>query len=186
MSAALGIQTFVGDAEPLDRLAANDVLIKDLVDIVLCNAAIPDAFWIDDYRGTVLALVHATGLVGADSSLQSAPGSSGLEEPIEFPSVPRVATSTRMLRVSMIGADENVSMKWRHWVEGTRCKVAGARGPLFLEAQGPLVSILVTINLELMRLSNLLQEIRFLKDVLLPGCVVDDVSGTRISVQRVL
>lgn len=111
VSTALSIETFVGNTKPLDRLATNDVLIQNLVDIVLCNATVPHGFWVDDYGRTVLALVHAPSFVGADSSLQAAPGSSGLEKLMQFPTIRRVAASTRMLRVSMVGADEDVSMK---------------------------------------------------------------------------
>jgi hypothetical protein len=68
----LRVEAFVGQTKAFDWLAADDVRIDDFVDVGFGDEAIPDGLRIDDKVGTVLALVEASGLIGADAAFQSA------------------------------------------------------------------------------------------------------------------
>jgi len=68
------VQTLVGEAKAFYGVAAYDVRLDDLVYVRLGDVAVPDGFGIYDYVRTVLALIEATGLVGADAAFQSAGG----------------------------------------------------------------------------------------------------------------
>ena len=68
------VQAVVCEAEAFYRLSRFDVGRDDLVDVGFGDVAVPDGFGIDDYVGAVLALVEASGLVGADAAFESALG----------------------------------------------------------------------------------------------------------------
>ena len=72
MLAGFGIEAGVGQAQPLDRLTANDVGFDDLVDVGFGDVPVPDGFWIDNDRRTVLALIQAAGLIRPHFALQAA------------------------------------------------------------------------------------------------------------------
>ncbi len=61
-----GIEAGVGDLQPLHRFAVEDVRLDDLVDIGQGDMSVPNGFWIDDDGRPVLALIEASGFVGAD------------------------------------------------------------------------------------------------------------------------
>jgi hypothetical protein len=63
MRAALGVQALVRDAQPFHGPAGDQVLCNDLRGVLGTHAAVPDGLRIDHYRGPVLALVQAAGLV---------------------------------------------------------------------------------------------------------------------------
>src|SRR5712691_6088357 len=65
--------------QALDRLAADEVLLDDLVDVLQGNPAVPDALGVDDHRAAPLAVVQAACLVGADVRAQPARFQCGLE-----------------------------------------------------------------------------------------------------------
>src|SRR3954453_12969964 len=52
--------------EPFDRPAADYVRVDDLVHVIDGDMSVPDALGIDDQVRTVLALVEASGLIGAN------------------------------------------------------------------------------------------------------------------------
>ncbi len=66
VGAALRIQARIGDDQALDRLVSEDVGLDDFVDIAGMHAAVPHGVRIDDDGGPVLALLQASGLVGAN------------------------------------------------------------------------------------------------------------------------
>jgi len=57
--AALGIDALIGQAKPLHRTAADQVLLHDLRRIFGSHVAIPNRLWIHHHRGAVFALVQA-------------------------------------------------------------------------------------------------------------------------------
>jgi hypothetical protein len=63
MRTALGIHALVWQAQPLHRPPANQMLLDNCNRIFRLYAAVPDCLWINHYRGTMLALIQATGLV---------------------------------------------------------------------------------------------------------------------------
>jgi hypothetical protein len=71
VGAALGVKAGVGEYETLDGTAVEEVLVDDLGHIFDVDEAVPDGVGIDDDNGTVLALVEAGELVGADLSLEA-------------------------------------------------------------------------------------------------------------------
>ena len=62
----LGVDAGFGKAETLDGAAFDEVLLDDLGDVAGVNIAVPDSLGVDDHDGTVLALIEASGLIGAD------------------------------------------------------------------------------------------------------------------------
>lgn len=77
---ALRIEAGIGNDEPLHRMAAGNVGIKDLVHIGRCHSAVPRGFGINHYGRAVFALIETTGFVSADPAFQPACGKSCLEE----------------------------------------------------------------------------------------------------------
>src|SRR5579885_506023 len=60
----------VAIAQPLDRLAANQMLADNLFGVLWLHAAIPDALWIDDHHRAVAALIETAALVDTHLALQ--------------------------------------------------------------------------------------------------------------------
>jgi hypothetical protein len=73
MRAGLGVDAGVGQSEPLDGAAGNQMLANDFGGVFGLNVAVPDGFRIDHDGGTMLALVEAAGLVDAYRAVE--PGS---------------------------------------------------------------------------------------------------------------
>jgi hypothetical protein len=69
--AAFGVQALVGHAQPLDRLAAHQVLLDDVRGIRGMHVAVPDRLGINHHHGPVFALVQAAGLVDAHRFAQA-------------------------------------------------------------------------------------------------------------------
>src|SRR5262249_35408398 len=69
---ALGDLVFLVESQSLDRLAADEVPLDDLVDVGDGDVAVPDAFRVDDHRAAERAVVEAAGLVGADLAVEAA------------------------------------------------------------------------------------------------------------------
>lgn len=66
MGTGQGIQAGIGDHQALHGFSADDVGGHDFFDVVLRYMAVPDGFRIDDDGWPVLALVQASGFVGAN------------------------------------------------------------------------------------------------------------------------
>jgi hypothetical protein len=109
-----GVDTFVGQSQPRDGHAADDVAVDDLVDISFANEAVPHHIGVDDDGRTVLALVETARPVRADVSIQSTLGERLLERFLQAIIRIRVARSPRMIRGTLVAADEDVSLKRRH------------------------------------------------------------------------
>ena len=66
--AALRVDALWAHEQALDWLSSHDVGVDDLIHVIERDSPVPDGFGIDDQVGAVLALVEASGLVGANSS----------------------------------------------------------------------------------------------------------------------
>ena len=58
-------------SQPFYWAALDEVLPNDLLNVAGVNVAVPDGFGIDNDHRAMLALVQATGLIGADPVLES-------------------------------------------------------------------------------------------------------------------
>jgi hypothetical protein len=106
------IHTLVRQAQTFDGLAADDVAVDDLGDVGFAHAAVPDGVGINHHRGSMLALIETSGPVGADRSIQPSLGQGFLERHLQPVSRIRITASTRMPRLTLIAADENVFSEW--------------------------------------------------------------------------
>jgi hypothetical protein len=66
------VEAGIGKSEALDQLAAEDVRFNDLLDICFRNVSVPDCVWVDHDVRTMLALIEAARLIGANFSFQAA------------------------------------------------------------------------------------------------------------------
>ena len=114
MLAGFGIEAGVGQAQPLDRLTANDVGFDDLVDVGFGDVPVPDGFWIDNDRRTVLALIEASGLIRPHFALQAALRELLLECLLQLSLSSWIAASPWIARRTLVPADENVFFELRH------------------------------------------------------------------------
>lgn len=69
--AALRIDAGIGHSQTFDGLAAHQMLSHNLLGVFRLHAAVPHSFGIHHDRGSVLALVQATGLVDAHKACKS-------------------------------------------------------------------------------------------------------------------
>ncbi len=102
----------------------------DLLDVFEVDEAVPDCLRIDDDDGTVLALVEAAGLVGADMVLEAGFFNGVFEGGFEFFAATGKATGAGGAFVAFIGADEDVAVKFWHYscsLPGDR-RICGAQG----------------------------------------------------------
>jgi hypothetical protein len=105
----VGVDAGGGEAQALDGVAADEVLLDDFVRVARVREAIPDAFWVDDEDRTVLALIEAAGLVDADAVLQAGGFHSVFERAAQFLAVLVGATGACGGFVSLIDADEKMA-----------------------------------------------------------------------------
>jgi hypothetical protein len=112
--AGFGVQTGIGQAQPLDRMSANNVRFDDLVDVGFGNVPLPDCVRIDDDRRPVLALVQAAGLIRPHFALQAALRELLLECLLQFGVGGWIAASPRIARRTLVPADEDMLLEFRH------------------------------------------------------------------------
>jgi hypothetical protein len=111
VGASLCVQTTIGQAQPLDRPAVDEVLLNDLADILQLHKAVPDRLGIDDNGGAVLALVQAPGLIGTNLVLQPSLLQCVLEGGFELLSAPGATAWARGALVALVGADKDVVLE---------------------------------------------------------------------------
>jgi hypothetical protein len=109
-----GVEAVVVDDEALNRLVADNVGGDDFLDVIFGDMAVPDGVGINDDSGSVLALVEASGLVGADGVTNAVLGQDFLELLLEFAVSVGVAAATGMVFGALVGADKDVLSKLRH------------------------------------------------------------------------
>jgi hypothetical protein len=89
------------------------VLAYDLVDVFELDEAIPDGLGIDHDDWTVLALIEASGLVGADYVLEPSLFYGVFEGILELLAVAWKTAGTGCRAVALVGADEEMMFKLR-------------------------------------------------------------------------
>ena len=114
MLASRGVDTFLAHSQALDWLSAYDVGIDDFIDIIERDMSVPDCLGIDHEIRTMLALVQASRLVGADASTQPSLRQLLLESLLQFRVSVRITTSSRMSRDPLVPANKNVLLKSGH------------------------------------------------------------------------
>ena len=128
VGATLGVEAGVGEAEALDGAVVEEVLGDDLVDVLEVDVAVPDGFGVDDDYGTMLALVEAAGLVGADVVLEAGFFDGVLEGWLELLTAVGEATWTRGGFIALVGADEDVVVEFWQWLCSLFPMAAACRG----------------------------------------------------------
>ncbi len=114
MFAVVGVQTGVGEAQPLDRYAVEDVRLYDLFHIGLGDVPIPDCVGIDHDIRPVLALVEASSLIGAYFAFQSMLGEFLLEQFLKTGFGSWIATPSGMACGALIPAYEDMFFEFWH------------------------------------------------------------------------
>jgi len=116
VGAGFCVEAGVGDAEPLNGVAGDEVFRDDIFGVFRLNAAVPDGIGVDDDCGAVLALVEAARFVDADAA-----GETGFARELRKSRVERAlaivgARRTRRIRRTDVMADEDVAFEWRHGI----------------------------------------------------------------------
>ena len=111
---ARGIQTFILQPQSFHRNPPDDVRLQISSTSASVTPPYQIGLGIDHEVRPVLALVQASGLVGANLALQPALSQFHLEQLLQFGLGGGIATSARMSRRPLVPANENVALKFRH------------------------------------------------------------------------
>jgi hypothetical protein len=117
VGAGFGVQAGIGNAQPLNRAAGDQVLSDDFVGVLGFHPAIPDSIGVHDYGGSVLALVKAAGLVDADAAGEASFAGELREARMEGALAVSSAGRTRRVGRADVMTDEDVAFEKGH---GTR------------------------------------------------------------------
>jgi hypothetical protein len=101
-------------AEPLHGTTMQEVFVDDLLYIFELDKAVPDRLGIDNDNRAMLALVETARLVGTNEVLQPSVLNSILERRFELFSALGQAAWTGRVLVTLVGADEEMMLKFRH------------------------------------------------------------------------
>jgi hypothetical protein len=112
--AFLGVEAGVGQAQALNGAAVEKMLGDDLLDVFDVDEAVPDRLGIDDHDWAVFALVEAAGFVGADVMFEADILDRVFEGGFELFTAGKKAAWTGGAFVALVGADEDVVVKFRH------------------------------------------------------------------------
>jgi hypothetical protein len=110
----------VGQHQALHELAADDVLLDDLLDVGLGDVAVPDLLGVDDHRHAVLALVEAARVVGAHDLAEATLAERHLEGVADLHAALALAAAARRVGRALVDADEDMTGKARHRCRGYR------------------------------------------------------------------
>jgi hypothetical protein len=108
------IEAAVGNPQTIDGAAADDMRFYYVSNIGLSQAAVPYRFGLNHDGGTMLALVQASGLVGADCGEYSVQGQLRFEGALKIGCAGRVAATAGMSVGALVGADKDVFFEFRH------------------------------------------------------------------------
>ena len=114
MWALLSVEAGVGQAEAFYRTAVEEVLGDDFLDVFDVDEAVPDGLGVDHDDGAVFALIEATGLVGSNVVPEAGFLDGVLEGGFEFFTAIGKAAWTRGAFIALVGANEDVVVKFRH------------------------------------------------------------------------
>ena len=104
----------LGQRQPGDDLAADQVLVDDLDDVRLGDVAVPHLLRVDDDRDAVRALIEAARVVGADHLRQPARRELDLEPVADRLAAPALAAALGVVGGPLVDAHEHVALKARH------------------------------------------------------------------------
>jgi hypothetical protein len=107
------VEAVVCDSQPLDRLSRDKVLADDLGHIADGDSAVPDRFRIHDDRGSVLALIEASGLIYADRASEAGRLYGVLEGSVKLAFSVGGAGRASAAGLAEVGADEDVALEFR-------------------------------------------------------------------------
>ena len=110
----LGIEAGCGEAQALHGPAMQEVLGDDFIHVFKLDEAVPDGLGIDHDDWAMLALIEAAGLVGADEMLEASVFDGILEGGFELLAAMGKAARAGRGLVALVGADEDVMLKFRH------------------------------------------------------------------------
>ncbi len=115
MRARLGIEAGSGKPQPLDRPAMDEMLSNDFIHIFEPDKAVPDGLGIDHDGWPMLTLIEAAGLIGADEVLEPCGFDGILESGFDLLASLWKTARPRYVFVALVGADKEVTLKFRHW-----------------------------------------------------------------------
>jgi tRNA A-37 threonylcarbamoyl transferase component Bud32 len=104
----------VGLQQALHDLAAEEVLVDDLGDVVDGDVRVPDLLRVDDDADAVLALVEAAGIVRPHDLGDAARCELGLELVADLHASLGLAAPLGVVGRALVDADEDVALKARH------------------------------------------------------------------------
>lgn len=108
------VEAVFGETQALDGPPFDDVRLHNLLDIGFADMSIPDRFGINHNVRSVLALVEASGLIGAHAAFQPMLGEFLLEDLLQPRFRSRIAASPRMARGALVSANEDMSFELGH------------------------------------------------------------------------
>jgi hypothetical protein len=114
MGAALGVEAGVGEYQPLDGTAVEEMLVDDLLHVFDMDEAVPDGVGVDDDDGAVLALVETAKLIRADLSLEANAFDGVLERIFQLFAALVAAAWAASVFFPLVGAEEEMVLKLRH------------------------------------------------------------------------
>lgn len=114
------VEAVIGDQEVGQDLAAENGALDDALDVGDLHTAVPDTLRIDDEGGAVLALVEASGVIGACPAREARALELGLERLAELLGTLGIAAAAFMAGLARVTTDEHVvSERWHVLLEGT-------------------------------------------------------------------
>jgi len=114
MLTAFRVEARFGELKPFHGLSRDDVRLDDFIHIGFADVPIPDCVRIDHDVWSVLALIEAARLIGANPAFQAALGKFLFEHLLQLGLGERIAASTWMAGWPLVTTDEDVSLKFRH------------------------------------------------------------------------
>ena len=112
----LSVEAALSNAKTLNGTIAHDMGFHDFLYISEGDVTVPDCIGINHHIGSMFALVEAAGLIRPDGRPQSTECDPGLEGAMQFALSRGIATAAGMAFWPLIGANENVSLEFRHRV----------------------------------------------------------------------
>jgi hypothetical protein len=110
----LDVEAGVGEAQALDGTTVEEMFGDDLLDVCKVDEAVPDGFWVDHDDGAMFALVEAAGFVGTNVVFEAGVFDGVLEGGFELFAAAGKAAGTVGSFVALVGADEDMVVKFRH------------------------------------------------------------------------
>ena len=108
MRATLRVQALLGDAQPLDRPSAHQVLGDDGLGVLGLHVAVPHGLGVYHHHGTVLALVQAPGFVDPHPAVQAGLAGELLQPRMQVALPIGSAGASRSVNRADVVADKNV------------------------------------------------------------------------------